>query len=104
MFIRFEGTSLHWLSCTAFSRTLFSATLLIAYQYANSAIKGPQLLLLSHYPTTDIPCSQQLLSIYAQTRTIAVVGVSADASKVAHQVPLYLQSQVYWSLSVNPCG
>ena len=63
MFFRFEGTSLHWLSCTAFSRTIFRAALLIAYQYADSAIKGPQFLLISHYPTTDIPCSQQLLSI-----------------------------------------
>ena len=36
--------------------------------------------------------SEQLLRIYAVTRTIAVVGASADASKAAHQVPRYLQS------------
>ena len=31
---------------------------------------------------------EQLLHIYAQSRTIAVVGASADVSKAAHQVPL----------------
>ncbi len=36
---------------------------------------------------------EQLLRIYAETRTIAVVGASADESKAAHQVPRYLQSQ-----------
>jgi predicted CoA-binding protein len=36
---------------------------------------------------------EQLLRIYAETRTIAVVGASADESKAAHQVPLYLQRQ-----------
>jgi len=35
--------------------------------------------------------SEQLLRIYAETRTIAVVGASADVSKAAHQVPRYLQ-------------
>ena len=33
---------------------------------------------------------EQLLRIYAETRTIAVVGASSDVSKAAHQVPLYL--------------
>src|SRR2546430_798675 len=48
--------------------------------------------------------SEQLLRIYAETRTIAVVGASADASKAAHQVPRYLQSQGYRILPVNPRG
>ena len=47
---------------------------------------------------------EQLLRIYAQTRTIAVVGASADASKAAHQVPCYLQSQGYRVLPVKPRG
>ena len=46
----------------------------------------------------------QLLRIYAETRTIAVVGASADASKAAHQVPRYLQNQGYRILPVNPRG
>src|SRR5881392_3535005 len=47
---------------------------------------------------------EQLLHIYAQTRTIAVVGASVDASKAAHQVPRYLQRQGYRILPVNPHG
>ena len=47
---------------------------------------------------------ESLLRIYAQTRTIAVVGASADASKAAHQIPRYLQSQGYRILPVNPRG
>ncbi len=47
---------------------------------------------------------ERLLRIYAQTRTIAVVGASADASKAAHQIPRYLQLQGYRILPVNPRG
>ena len=47
---------------------------------------------------------EQLLRIYAETRTIAVVGASADASKAAHQIPRYLQNQGYRILPVNPRG
>jgi predicted CoA-binding protein len=46
----------------------------------------------------------QLLRIYADTKTIAVVGASADPSKPAHQIPRYLQSQGYRILPVNPRG
>jgi predicted CoA-binding protein len=46
----------------------------------------------------------QLLRIYAETRTIAVVGASSDASKAGHRIPLYLQSQGYRILPVNPRG
>ena len=35
---------------------------------------------------------EKLLRIYAETKTIAVVGASADESKAAHQIPRYLQS------------
>ncbi len=47
---------------------------------------------------------EQLLRIYAEARTIAVVGASADESKAAHQIPRYLQSQGYRILPVNPRG
>jgi predicted CoA-binding protein len=45
-----------------------------------------------------------LLRIYAETRTIAVVGASSDESKDAHTIPRYLQSQGYRILPVNPRG
>ena len=45
-----------------------------------------------------------LLRIYAETRTIAVVGASADESKAAHQIPRYLQAQGYQIVPVNPRG
>ncbi len=47
---------------------------------------------------------EQLLRIYAQTRTIGVVGASADESKASHKIPRYLQSQGYRILPVNPHG
>jgi uncharacterized protein len=47
---------------------------------------------------------EQLLRIYAQSRTIAVVGASADTSKAANEVPRYLQRQGYRILPVNPRG
>jgi predicted CoA-binding protein len=46
----------------------------------------------------------QLLRIYAETKTIAVVGASAHPSKPAHQIPRYLQGQGYRILPVNPHG
>ena len=52
----------------------------------------------------DIAERELLLRIYAQTRTIAVVGASADAAKAAHQIPCYLQRQGYRSVPVNPRG
>jgi predicted CoA-binding protein len=47
---------------------------------------------------------ERLLSIYAEARTIAVVGASVDESKAAHRVPRYLQRQGYHILPVNPRG
>ena len=47
---------------------------------------------------------EQLLRIYAQSKTIAVVGASADESKAAHRIPSYLQRQGYRILPVNPRG
>jgi predicted CoA-binding protein len=47
---------------------------------------------------------EKLLRIYAETKTIAVVGASADETKAAHEIPGYLQSQGYRIIPVNPRG
>jgi predicted CoA-binding protein len=47
---------------------------------------------------------EDLTRIYRETKTIAVVGASADESKPAHAIPRYLQSQGYRILPVNPRG
>jgi predicted CoA-binding protein len=47
---------------------------------------------------------EKLLRIYAETKTIAVVGASADETKAAHEIPRYLQSQGYRIIPVNPRG
>jgi len=52
----------------------------------------------------DPSLREQFLRIYAETKTIAVVGASADPSKPAHQIPRYLQRQGYRILPVNPRG
>ena len=52
----------------------------------------------------EAPLRERLLRIYAETRTIAVVGASGDPSKPAHRIPRYLQSQGYRILPVNPRG
>lgn len=46
----------------------------------------------------------QLLRIYAETKTIAVVGASDNPSKAAHEIPRYLQSQGFRIIPVNPRG
>jgi predicted CoA-binding protein len=53
---------------------------------------------------TPEPSREDLLRIYEQTKTIAVVGASADENKPAHAIPAYLQSQGYRILPVNPRG
>src|SRR5215469_15976624 len=53
---------------------------------------------------SDISDSEELLHIYSQSKTIAVVGASTDPSKASHRVPAYLQSQGYRILPVNPRG
>jgi predicted CoA-binding protein len=49
------------------------------------------------------PTHEELLSIYAQ-KTIAVVGASTTVGKPGHDIPLYLQSQGYRIVPVNPHG
>ncbi len=47
---------------------------------------------------------EQLRNIYADTKTIAVVGASEDPEKPGHSIPRYLQSQGYRIIPVNPKG
>ena len=53
---------------------------------------------------TKGPSRQDLLRIYEQTKTIAVVGTSANEHKATHVIPRYLQSQGYRIIPVNPKG
>lgn len=47
---------------------------------------------------------EELKVIYADTKTIAVVGASASEEKAAHKVPRYLQRHGYRVIPVNPRG
>ena len=51
-----------------------------------------------------VPSREELLRIYAQPKTIAVVGASDRAGKAAHDIPRYLQAQGYRIVPVNPRG
>jgi predicted CoA-binding protein len=46
----------------------------------------------------------ELRKIYADTKTIAVVGISADEAKPSNNVPAYLQDQGYRIVPINPRG
>ena len=48
------------------------------------------------------PPLDELRRMYADTKTIAVVGASPDPEKRAHIVPAYLQAQGYRIIPVNP--
>jgi uncharacterized protein len=50
------------------------------------------------------PSGRHLVEIYQRIKTIAVVGASSHADKIAHAVPAYLQSQGYRIVPVNPRG
>jgi len=52
----------------------------------------------------DASQREQLARIFAETKTIAVVGASGDPSKPAHRIPRYLQRQGYRIVPVNPRG
>jgi predicted CoA-binding protein len=52
----------------------------------------------------DESLREQLARIYAQTKTIAVVGISSDPFKPAQRIPKYLQEQGYRIRPVNPRG
>jgi uncharacterized protein len=53
---------------------------------------------------SDTAERERLLAIYQSTRTIAVVGASADPAKAAYRIPRYLQQQGYRIIPVNPRG
>lgn len=44
----------------------------------------------------------EIRRIYAEAKTIAVVGASDDPTRAAHNVPAYLQEQGYRIIPVNP--
>src|SRR5512132_78122 len=50
------------------------------------------------------PTHEDLLRIFAQPKTIAVVGASSVVGKPGHDIPRYLQSQGYRIVPVNPHG
>jgi uncharacterized protein len=50
------------------------------------------------------PSDDELRQIYADTKTIAVVGASGDEAKPSHSIPRYLQSQGYRIVPVSPKG
>jgi predicted CoA-binding protein len=50
------------------------------------------------------PTDDELRRIYADTKTIAVVGASSDEAKPSHTIPRYLQSQGYRIVPVSPKG
>jgi uncharacterized protein len=50
------------------------------------------------------PTKDDLLKVYAETKTIAVVGASTDESKAGNRIPRYLQSQGYRIIPVSPKG
>lgn len=52
----------------------------------------------------DEATEQKLRQIYADTRTIAVVGASGDDTKPAHRIPRYLQENGYRIIPVSPKG
>ncbi|MDQ3986354.1 MAG: CoA-binding protein [Actinomycetota bacterium] len=51
-----------------------------------------------------MPTEDELRAIYADTKTIAVVGASGDPSKPGHSIPAYLQSQGFRIIPVSPKG
>jgi predicted CoA-binding protein len=52
----------------------------------------------------DAETEKALRGIYADTKTIAVVGASANPRKAGHYIPRYLQSQGYRIIPVSPKG
>ena len=52
----------------------------------------------------DESLREQLARIYAETKTIAVVGISRYPFKPSQRIPKYLQEQGYRILPVNPRG
>lgn len=51
-----------------------------------------------------MPSDDELRAIYADAKTIAVVGASGTPGKPGHNIPAYLQSQGFRIIPVNPKG
>ena len=51
-----------------------------------------------------MPTDDELRAIYADTKTIAVVGASDNPDKAGHNIPAYLQHVGYRIIPVNPKG
>lgn len=51
-----------------------------------------------------VSSEEDLRKIYADSKTIAVIGASFDESKPGHVIPAYLQGQGYKVIPVNPKG
>jgi len=47
---------------------------------------------------------EELKQVYAETKTIAVVGASGSEEKAAHTIPRYLQREGFRIIPVNPRG
>ena len=45
---------------------------------------------------------EEIRRIYAETKTIAVVGATDDPKRASHNVPFYLREQGYGIIPVNP--
>jgi uncharacterized protein len=52
----------------------------------------------------SITDDEELTRIYADTKTIAVVGASGSEEKAAHTIPRYLQREGFRIIPVNPRG
>ena len=52
----------------------------------------------------SITDDEELKQIYADTKTIAVVGASANEEKAAHTIPRFLQRNGFRVIPVNPRG
>ena len=55
-------------------------------------------------PHRSEPSHEDLLRIFAQPKTIAVVGASSTIGKPGHDIPRYLQAHGYRIVPVNPRG
>ena len=60
--------------------------------------------LLAARAASDPELWERLTRIYAEAKTIAVVGASSDPAKAGNRIPAYLQAQGYRVLPVNPNG
>jgi signal transduction histidine kinase/predicted CoA-binding protein len=75
-------------------KTRFQVSLPVDFQN----VKSGEVPLSNATSTSD----EKLRQILESTKTIAVVGISAQEDKVNHTVPKYLQSQGYKIFPVNP--